>query len=315
MTTTLSDAVGEYVGRCIQYVQDLPEPARSDVVDDVRQIVHEVSAELDGRPEDLLGPPDRFVGELRVAAGLAAAVPDRSQARPSLMSRLGAGAERFRNRVDVGTVVAWLRELARELRPAGWVMRGYLLGVWLCFSLLGFADLDWLFGVVPVPSSNGSVIGGAAVIAALIVASVEAGRRRPRGWKRAAVVVATVVSVMALWSTVDSLRGGWSVLDRDVVAYTEVPTTTVVLAEAVSGTVPEALGDTTQEQSDMAVVTSASGRVIYLESIGAAEAAWHDLTDGSLLQPVVVRYRGFSASVSSPDALVEVLASWGLGDT
>ena len=108
-------AVAEYVARCRPHLDDLPAEVGEQLADDIAQIVAEVATELDGRPDDLVGPPDRFAAELRAAAGLPARLDDdpepslrawlRLTARPWLQRTVRSWSPRRRAAVAAGFVV------------------------------------------------------------------------------------------------------------------------------------------------------------------------------------------------------------------
>lgn len=181
-----SPPVEAYVRRCVAYFDDLPVDEQASLEHDVREIVAEVTAELDGDPADLVGPPERFAAELRSAAGLPPrAVPadlpwhDSGQASPlSILVRW------LRDRA-----VPWCREFLDDLRPAWWVARGLAL-TGLLSSLVdphSEAGLPW------VP------IGGA-----IVLASVQFGRsgKSIRGSKRLVLGAISVAVVLAIGGSV-----------------------------------------------------------------------------------------------------------------
>ena len=190
-TATVDLAVAEYVESCEIYLADLDELTRAQLRNDVREIVTEVCSELDGAPQDLVGPPLRFVTELRNAAGLPSLAPaDVAAARPRRAT--------LRDRLSVlwnNRAIAWTRALAPELRPAWWVARGvFIAGV--LGMLTGAARPRWLLGLLPHWPVFGSTSLGLAAIGACVYASVEAGRRRQRGVSRVVRAVASLVAVL-----------------------------------------------------------------------------------------------------------------------
>ena len=160
---------------------------------DVREIVAEVVAELDGDPADLVGQPQAFSDELRAAAGHPP--PKRAAAATTQREQLGsliAGAIR---RWTTSTALPWCRTLFRELRPAWWVARG--LGVALAL------DVDHLrsgHGLLPELFGLGVIWLGVAAV--FVVLSVELGRGSllPEGWKRRMAVFGS--SALAIWAFV-----------------------------------------------------------------------------------------------------------------
>ena len=197
MTATRNEATDEridaYVRQCEPYFADLDEPIRMSLASDVREIVAEVVAELDGDPADLVGQPQAFSDELRAAAGHPS--PKRAAAATTQREQLGsliAGAIR---RWATSTALPWCRTLFRELRPAWWVARG--LGVALAL------DADHLrSGHGLLPELFGLGVIWLAVAAVFVVLSVELGRGSllPKGWKRRIAIFAS--SALAIWAFV-----------------------------------------------------------------------------------------------------------------
>ncbi len=306
MTTTMSMAVAEYVGRCFEHLRDLPQPDRDEMLNDIRQIVHEVSAELEGRTEDLLGPPERFVSELRRAAGVSPPEESRAQRHRShhVVREVWA---KLRNRIDIASVVAGTSKLVSELRPAGWVVRGYALA-FLVGSLLGAGwDVEWILGVAPVPRSE--FLGG-LLTAALIVASVLIGRRRPAGWARVAVIAASALAVLASLMALSALRTA-----TEHVVLGDSPPSAIALDESVfpittmltSGTVPSE----TIPSEQMALLWNEAGKVVQIAWLGDVELAWHALTGDDPAQQLTVQFGESVAVVESPSMLIDVLSQWG----
>lgn len=190
--TITNPAIAEYVILCEEHLRDLPAPVAGQLRHDIEEIVTEVCGELDGAPQDLVGPPLRFVTDLRTAAGLAP--PPAAIAS----SDAGEGDRRLRDRMRSlweHRAVQWVRHLAPELRPAWWVGRGYVLAVAL--GRLTGANLrpSWLLGFLPYWSAFGSRLLGLVAIAGAVYLSVEAGRRPLAGRQRALRAAASVIAV------------------------------------------------------------------------------------------------------------------------
>lgn len=179
MTSTFSDtgregAIHDYVQSCRPYLLDLTPDQQDQLEEDIRQIVGEVAMELDGHPDDLVGPPLRFVAELRTAAGLSPQLPPAQS--PQAPTPLGSilGLTRWIRR----TAAPWVLTLAKDLRPAGWVLRG--------------VGLAFLMGAHRSP-----VLGIPMTIGA-VVASVEIGRKHLTGRRqRLAIAVASIAAAIA----------------------------------------------------------------------------------------------------------------------
>ena len=197
ITSDLS-LVDDYVLRCEPFLADLTPALGAQLQDDIRRIVGEVTSELDGFPDDLVGPPQRFVAELRLAAGVA--VPDAIESsKPTPTSAAGDAVVRWLSQA----VVPWLRQLATDLRPAWWVSRGIGLAYVLGFVTGGAGERS---GVVP--DVLGSNLLGLIAMAGLVVVSVERGRNgdassRRRTW---IWIAASVIGLYGLGVGIDGIR-------------------------------------------------------------------------------------------------------------
>lgn len=168
MITATSPAINEYLRKSVLALGDLPAPQRQSLLEEIELILTEVTAEIDGDPEALLGPPQRFVAELRTAAGYGTPVQLAPTERISARRLLGELTGLW-----IPAARRWLTELMYDLRPGWWVVRGYLLSfVFTAFTVL--PRISWI-GFVPVPTEV-PLVGGAFALATMI-ASVVFGRR------------------------------------------------------------------------------------------------------------------------------------------
>lgn len=223
-TQTIDRAIGEYVGRCVEHLRDLPESDRSSILDDIRQILTEVTAELEGAPDDLLGPPDRFVNELRGAAGLQTGEP-----APPINRVTVQGLIEWAARLRSHRATQWLSALARDLRPAWWVGRGLLLAGVLA-QTTSLEAWRWTGGILPLPAVFDSRVLGWVTMAVGIFGSVQLGRKAI-GWRRLAGVAATLVAVLAFVAFASTVKNSYpTVLTGDHpftdVTYAGPPETT-----------------------------------------------------------------------------------------
>lgn len=201
-TTQTNPMVEEYVARCSVLLWDLSPKLQDQLREDIRQIVGEVAMELDGQPDDLVGPPLRFVSELRIAAGLPE-IP--ATQRPSAPPPAAATESAWLVVASVLLQLArtakaaawpWTKELASDLRPAWWVARG----IGLAF-LLG-AITGWRPQAL-VPNLFDSQFLGLFSTAGLVIASVHLGRRGPTSTpKRLLWAAASIVAFIALVGSV-----------------------------------------------------------------------------------------------------------------
>ncbi|HEX2178063.1 MAG TPA: hypothetical protein VHL54_00880 [Actinomycetota bacterium] len=200
-TTAESDA---YLAAVRVELDDLPEEERTDLLEDLAQHLADMEAERapDGPSlTTLLGPPDRYAAELRSAADL----PPRTERKPTKETfgqRLGRTfPARISRRLWHHRATRHVREFVPELKPAWWVLRGYLLiAVPALWSPNGMDDF-------PVPTVGGSDFLGFWFTLAAIVGSVWLGRR-PLGKRQRQLVLAgnalLVIFALTLMDGVDS---------------------------------------------------------------------------------------------------------------
>jgi hypothetical protein len=184
-------ALDRYLAGVRAALADLPEDVRDELLEDLPAHFAEILSEHEGSLEERLGPPAAYAADLRAAAGLDAVTGPRRGSE-----RLASAVERtvrFGQVADV-RVGSWLgypkaSEFVRQLRPAWFVLRGFVVGVLLFqYGPLGHEHLRDPFGWL--------------VLLAMIVLSVRVGpisHRLPR-WLRYGLgaAVALLVTVMVI---------------------------------------------------------------------------------------------------------------------
>jgi uncharacterized membrane protein len=172
MTATADQEIAYYVDRVRAALADLPPAVRDELLEDLPEHLTEVAAEAGGSLTDRLGPPEAYAAELRVAAGIE--VPT---AAPNLDQRIGAVLVAARSRLRVadvrlGPVIGYVRasEFIRLLRPAWWVLRGYLVAMFVSVVLSGQQ-----FGLLP--RLGGSTLAALMLLSLTVLWSIWLGRR------------------------------------------------------------------------------------------------------------------------------------------
>jgi hypothetical protein len=195
---TTTPAAEQYLADVEHELTDLPADERGELLEDLA--LHLVALEEDADERTLasrLGSPADYAAELRVAAGL----PPRATDVPEA-GRLQAGIRMIRQAataVGGSRVSREIWSFLPQLRPAWWVLRGYLV---VLVPRLRHIDGQRDF---PVPSLLGShLVGGAAVLLAVAV-SVALGRRR---LPRFGIVAVLALDLLVLGAAANLAQSG-----------------------------------------------------------------------------------------------------------
>ncbi|MCO8277114.1 hypothetical protein M1L60_41725 [Actinoplanes sp. TRM 88003] len=196
MNSTAQDEITEYVERVRAALADLPEATRAELLEDLPEHLAEIRAEDTVTLTDRLGTPEAYAAELRAtAAGFVGGFPDPPKrrfeplqaARADVMKVLGTAD------VKVGPVLGYPKasDFLRLLRPAWWVLRGYLAAMAVAY----FLDAQSTVGLLP--RIGNSTLIALVLLAGCIVASIALGRRRfeLNQWKRVALYGGTTVLI------------------------------------------------------------------------------------------------------------------------
>jgi hypothetical protein len=215
--TTAQDEINLYVFAVRAALVDLPESLREELLEDLPEHLAEVLADGGGTLVERLGSPEAYAADLRASVGFVGGFPDPPtrrhqfyEVRDQAMLRLGQADRKL------GPLLGYpkVSEFLVLLRPAWWVLRGYLAAMVLAWML---DDSGQPIGLLPR-------IGGSEAVALLllglcVVASIWLGRRSLRltRWPRLALYAGSVILVLVA-------LGGFSSADsssRDS-GYTDV---------------------------------------------------------------------------------------------
>jgi hypothetical protein len=197
VSTTAQDEIARYVEAVRAALADLPEATRDELLEDLPEHLAEVKADSAGSLTDRLGTPEAYASELRTTAGFVGGFPD-PPPRPDRWAEFRDPALRQLHQLDikVGPLFGYARasEFLVLLRPAWWVLRGYLAAMVVAWAL---DDSGQPHGLLPR-------IGGSEVVAGLlllggVLGSIWLGRRSSRGlkeWPRYALYAGSVVLVL-----------------------------------------------------------------------------------------------------------------------
>ncbi len=194
----LVDGVAAYVREVRAELDDLPVEDIDDLTGGMEADLSELAAESGGDLTGRLGSPKLYAAELRAAAGLPERLPGSGRQRRPISAALTRARASFTMLTEQ---YPWLRSVAAFLvtvRPAWWVLRGYL-AAWALWSILGTRTTG-----IPDLRTQGFFEFCSALLG--IVVSVQLGRGWLRRWalSRPLLVlgnaIAVIVALMALAS-------------------------------------------------------------------------------------------------------------------
>jgi hypothetical protein len=177
VNSTAQDEIGDYVAGVRAALVGLPDSTREELLEDLPEHLAEVLAEDQGTLIERLGTPEAYAAELLATAGFVGGFPD----PPSRGGRLPLDEARENvlhvlRLVDdrVGPVIGYKRasEFLVLLRPAWWVLRGYLAAMMIAYL---FGDNGGNLGLLP--RLGGSEVVALLLLATCVVGSILLGRR------------------------------------------------------------------------------------------------------------------------------------------
>jgi hypothetical protein len=207
---TAQDEITGYVDAVRAALAGLPDATRDELIEDLPEHLAEVQAEGAGSLVDRLGTPQAYAAELRATAGFVGGFPDPPEPNDRL-AELRDNARRLLRIADgkVGPAFGYARasEFLTLLRPAWWVLRGYLAAMVVAWML---DDSGQPMGLLP--RIGGSEVVAVLLLAAAIFGSIWLGRqsfgssRWPRYalWSGSAVLV--LVAIGGFFSADSSTR-------------------------------------------------------------------------------------------------------------
>lgn len=197
MNSTAQDEITAYVEGVREALSGLPEPAQLELLEDLAEHLAEVQAEGQGTLVERLGTPQTYASEMLAAAGFVGGFPSPPVSRVSPLSELGGRATGLLREADVrtGHVIGYAKmsDFLVMLRPAWWVLRGYLVAMVLA-HLLG--DNGGNIGLLP--RIGGSELVALALLAGCVIVSIVFGRKglSLSRWPRYALWSGTAVLVI-----------------------------------------------------------------------------------------------------------------------
>jgi hypothetical protein len=216
VNTTAQDEITGYVDGVRDALVGLPEATRRELIEDLPEHLAEVLADGGGPLVERLGDPSVYAAELRSAAGFVGGFPDPPPTRDRFMELRATVGENLRIAdVRVGPLLGYDRasDFFSLLRPAWWVLRGYLAAMVLAYVL---DDSGQPIGLLP--RIGGSEVVALLLLAGAILGSLWLGRRTarlaplPRFALRAGTLLLVIVA-LTLFSSADSSTRGASYQD------------------------------------------------------------------------------------------------------
>jgi hypothetical protein len=210
---TTNPEVEAYLAAVRDELGHLSEAERGDLLDDLALHLAEVAGDDSdddpNGPQGLvarLGPPARYAAELRAAAGLPAPPdagprPDSATGKGLRDALVGSWAGRMAQSAWRHPWTGETRTFVRQLTPAWWVLRGYLVVALFAWQGTNGADS------FPIPKVAGSWFLGLVSVVGAVVASVAIGRRTKRPGRRRLLAAFDVVLVLGAIAALGNVRG------------------------------------------------------------------------------------------------------------
>ncbi|MBF9134627.1 hypothetical protein I0C86_37715, partial [Plantactinospora sp. S1510] len=211
--------IARYVDQVRAALGDLAPTVRDELLEDLPEHLAEVAAEGEGSLVQRLGPPEMYAVELRTAAGVAPPVTV-----VNLDQRIASAVRKGRDRLRgldsrLGPPIGYVRlsEFLLLLRPAWWVLRGYLAAMLITVMLTGNS-----FGLLP--RLGGSGLAAILLLAVTVTASIWLGRRTDRLGRRPRWIVHLGAVLLVFFGLVGFLEADSRAVDGYENTYSPVYT-------------------------------------------------------------------------------------------
>lgn len=200
------EEIARYAAAVREATADVPEAERTELLEDLEDHLAEVAAESDEPLTVRLGPPEAYAAELRTAYG-ASSGKGRRTLRASAAANLDALERRLVAVLESNRAYAPIWAFILELRPAWWLVRGYLIALLIWMLMRGG---DWH----PRPWDVQELVIGAGLAVGSAALGVRARNRRGNRRLRdihIAVSAGAVLGLLAIWFGPGiSLGGGYA---------------------------------------------------------------------------------------------------------
>ncbi|RAO26753.1 Glycoprotein gp100 [Micromonospora saelicesensis] len=202
--TVAEQEITDYVARVRTALADLPPGQRDELTEDLADHLTEVAAEAEGTLVERLGEPETYAAELRAAAGAApGSGRNLDQRVASAMARVRGRLRTMDTRLGPPLGYETASDFLRLLRPAWWVLRGYLAAMLVTVITTGGE-----FGLLP--RFGGELLAGLIMLIGFVLGSIWIGRRSAQltRWPRSVVQVASVVLVVFAFAALADAENG-----------------------------------------------------------------------------------------------------------
>ena len=218
--------IDAYVEGVRQALAGIDPATREELLEDLPEHLAEVQAEGTGTLVERLGTPEAYAAELRATAGLIGGFPDPPTSRFASPAEIRGRVEALLRQADVrvGPVIGYPKasDFLVLLRPAWWVLRGYLAAMALAVLL----NTNDGIGLLPRLGHNelvALILLTGAVIASILLGKRTAGLTR---WPRYALRAGTaflIIFAFAGFGSADSNTRNSGYSDANYVNYDPNP--------------------------------------------------------------------------------------------
>jgi len=209
VNATGQDEITAYVEGVRAALAGLSDATRDELLEDLPEHLAEVQAEGIGTLTERLGAPEAYASELRATAGFVGGFPDPPAGRFAQLRETRDNGLRLLNRADlrVGPVIGYPKasDFLILLRPAWWVLRGYLAAMAVAYLVAGNHGSMGL-----LPRVGGSLVFALVLLGGCVILSILLGKQGARltAWPRYALWSGT--ALLALFAF-----AGFVTADRD----------------------------------------------------------------------------------------------------
>jgi hypothetical protein len=212
VNSTAQDEIGDYVEAVRAALVGLPGSTRDELLEDLPEHLAEVLAEGHGTLTERLGSPVAYAAELRASAGFVGGFPDPPPSRWTPFAETRDNVVQVLRQADVkvGPVIGYPKasDFLVLLRPAWWVLRGYLAAMAIAYLFDYTGDEPGL-----LPRLGGSDLFALVLLAGCVIGSILVGKRTAplTGGLQYAMRAGTVflgIFALVLFSSVDSSSSG-----------------------------------------------------------------------------------------------------------